>query len=142
MKYLTYCLLLLLLWGCADREVSPKVVKPLVGTWRLAAYEQTQNGKKEWVKLPAGQGYTLQIREDGAVLNEFGRPICCGPSALRINGRFFRIQPKGTLPENPACAHVRCATCEVWHIDLQKDAQAFFYTCPNRNSGKSRYVRL
>ncbi|HEV7348139.1 hypothetical protein [Telluribacter sp.] len=142
MKYLNYCLLLLFLWGCRDREVSPEVVKPLVGTWHLAAYEETQNGKTVWVELPAGQGYTLQIREDGVLLNEAGLPICCGPSALRINGNFFRIQPKGTLPENPACALALCATCEVWHIDVRNEGQEFFFTCPNSNSGKSRFVRL
>ncbi len=141
--YIKYVLMVLLMVGCAKGDVSPEVVKPLVGTWRVAAYEQTVNDKKEWVELPVENAYKLQFREDGVVLDVAGLPICCGPSALRINGTLLQIRPATALPENPTCQLVNCAVCEVWDIELSKDGQEFVFECQfSSGSYKTRYVRV
>ncbi|GAB3167819.1 hypothetical protein [Telluribacter humicola] len=143
MKYINYIIFVLLIWGCTTKEdVSPEVVKPLVGTWRVAAYEKTVNDEMEWVELPIENTYKLQFREDGVVLDEAGLPICCGPSALRINGTLFQIKPATSLPDNPTCQLVNCAICEVWDITLNQGGQEFIFECPSLGSShKTRYVR-
>ena len=132
--------MILLIGGCADRSVSPELIKPLIGQWKLVAYEQIIAGKTQWVDVSNGQSNILQFRYDGVALNENGLPICCGPSALRIDGQLFRIEPKGPLPNNPGCALVFCASCEEWDVKVQGDE--FTYQCPASPSGRSRYIRV
>ncbi|HEV7348138.1 hypothetical protein [Telluribacter sp.] len=145
LRYLNFVLFLLLMWGCQDKHITPEVLKPLAGTWRLAAYEQTLNGKTKWVEVPAAVGTaagasTLSFRFDGVVLDSKGLPACCGPSALRINGTTFAIEPKAALPDNPQCHLIDCIGCGVLHIEVA--GNEFISSCQSGNIGKSRYVRI
>ncbi|GAB3167815.1 hypothetical protein GCM10027291_15350 [Telluribacter humicola] len=111
-----------------------------MGQWKLVAHEQTLNGVTQWVDVPNDQKNTLHFRYDGVVLNDKGLPKCCGPSALRIDGQHFKIEPKEPLPNNPDCALIFCGTCEEWNILVQGDE--FIHSCPESQSGRSRYIRV
>jgi hypothetical protein len=139
LRYLNFGLFLLLLLGCQEKHITPEVLKPLAGTWQLVAYEQEENGKMVWVNVPTASESTLSFRFDGVVLDSKGLPACCGPTALEINGRRFRIEPKAPLPDNPACHLIDCIGCAVLKIEVE--GNEFISSCPGGSLGKSRFLR-
>lgn len=141
MKYLLSCLLFLSMTQCRDKNVAPETLQPLVGKWRLEAYEVTNNGKKEWVIAYDNQTSAnyLIFRSDGAILQGNGLGICCGPNALNINGKTFEIKPQSPIPDNPGCALIDCIGCPTWKLELSDD-EFILNLCSL--SSKSKYVRV
>ena len=140
MKSFIFLLLIVALGSCKPKAVVPETIAPLVGKWRLDAYETTVNGKKEWTltSINASTANYIQIREDGVLLTGNGQELCCAPSSLTINGKRFEIIPKSAIPDNPMCALVDCIGCATWDIEWTEDT---FVLSLCINSSRSRYVR-
>ena len=138
MKYLLYFLLFLFMANCRDKNVAPEILQPLVGKWRLVAYERVENGSKVWKEVDPHSPSFVFFRFDGVVLDSKELPYCCPPSALNINGKKFEIVPKAVIPENPVCAYVDCIGCATWEIELTGD-EFILQLC---GWSKSKYVRV
>ncbi|RDB05115.1 hypothetical protein DVG78_14630 [Runella aurantiaca] len=124
---------------CRDKNVAPETLQPLVGKWRLVAYERIENGNKVWKEADPQSPSFLFFRFDGVVLDSKELPLCCPPNALNINGKEFTIIPKSALPENPTCAYVDCIGCALWEIKLTEDT---FILDDCGISLKREYVRV
>lgn len=138
MKYLLYFLLFLSMAHCRDKNVAPEILQPLVGKWRLVAYERVENGRKVWKEVDPQSPSFVSFRFDGVVLDSKELPYCCPPSALNINGKEFKIVPKAAIPENPVCAYVDCIGCAAWEIEWSGD-EFILDLC---GWSKSKYVRV
>jgi len=139
MKYLLYFLLFLLMANCRDKNMARETLQPLVAKWRLAAYERVENGTKVWKEADLQSPSFIFFRFDGIVLDSRGLSLCCPPTALNINGKEFKIVPKATVPENPACAYIDCIGCANWEIKLTGDT---FILDDCGISLKREYVRV
>ena len=139
MKYLLYLLLFLFMANCRDKNVAPETLQPLVGKWRLVAYERMENGTKVWKEADPQSTLFVSFRFDGVVLDSKELTYCCPPSALNINGKEVKIIHKTALPENPTCAFIDCMGCPTWEIKLTGDT---FILDSCFNSLKSKYVRV
>ncbi|MBB3837414.1 hypothetical protein FHS57_001408 [Runella defluvii] len=140
MKPVIFLLLIVVLGSCKPKTVVPETIAPLVGKWRLEAYESTVNGKKEWTltSINASTANYILIREDGVLLTGNGQELCCAPAALIVNGKRFEIVPKSAIPNNPMCALVDCIGCATWDIEWSEDT---FILNLCVSSSRSRYVR-
>ena len=139
MKYILYFLLFLSTTNCRDKNVTPETLQPLVGKWRLVAYERLENGKRVWKEADPQSPSFVSFRFDGIVLDSKGLPYCCSPNDLNINGKEFVIIPRATVPENPTCAYVDCIGCATWEIKLTGDT---FILDDCGISLKREYVRV
>ena len=119
--------------------MAPETLQPLVGKWRLVAYERMENGTKVWKEADPQSTLFVSFRFDGLVLDSRGLSLCCPPIALNINGKEFKIVPKATVPENPACAYIDCIGCANWEIKLTGDT---FILDDCGISLKREYVRV
>ncbi|WP_428655477.1 hypothetical protein [Runella sp.] len=138
MKIVQYFLLFLVTVSCREKTPTPpETLAPLVGKWRLDAYERTENGKKVWKAVDPQSTSFLSFRFDGVVLDSKGLPSCCAPGSLTINGKEFKIIPQAALPENPSCAYIDCISCATMDIELTGDT-FIQHSC---FGSRSRYVR-
>lgn len=138
MKNILLLILFIACFSCKDKYLTPEIVQPLVGKWRVVAVEPV--GKNEWQYVTQNREYEFEIRYDGVVLWPNGLPACCAPNKLNINGKTFKIEPQSRLPENPQCSLVNCVYCETWYMDLQDDVLTIRYC--NGGVGRARYTKI
>lgn len=143
MKRLLYIpLFLVCLLSCKeDNDSSPMqsmTFQTMSGAWRSAEVEKSSLGNgSTWEPIAAAQSDTLVFRSDGVILNANGKPRCCAPNTLTVNGRLYDVKPTSALPANADCELVNCVTCPTWEISWEGN-QMIIGTC---NSPKTKYVR-
>lgn len=138
-KLLCVLMLPLLLITCKkdDPEPEPEIAS-IVGKWRHIAYETTVDGEKVWVPAEP-QIQTITFRYDGLILGSDGLPPCCRPKSYHVNGVFFKVIPKTTVPGNAQCAFVDCIGCETW--DIEQAGNDLIITLCEPTSSRSKYIR-
>lgn len=143
MKRLLYIpVVLVWLLSCnSSTDSDPTVLNSfstVSGQWySIEAERSSLDNKSVWEAIPATQTDTLIFRGDGVILNADGKPRCCAPSTLTINGRLLDVKPQTALPGNPECALLNCVTCPTWEISWNDD-QMIISTC---NSPRVKYVK-
>ena len=83
--------------GCKKDRPDP-AIESIVGKWHLDAYEKLVNGDKVWEKAKDNPPGYLSFRFDGIMLDSKDLPSCCAPAGYNLNGTFFKIKPKASLP--------------------------------------------
>ena len=138
MKNVVWVFFLVLgVFSCKEKQLTPEEIQPLVGKWRVTAIERAD--KKEWEYVTQSGQHQFEIRYDGVVLDSKGLSTCCGPLYLTINGKKFSIVPKETVPDNPICALINCVYCETWNMDLQDNVLTISYC---NGLARVRYVKI
>lgn len=138
MKNIVWIFFLVLgIFSCKEKHLSPEDIKPLVGKWQATAIERAE--KKEWEYITQNGQNHLEIRYDGVILDANGLPMCCSPRYLNLNGKRFSIVPKERVPDNSICALVNCAYCETWNMDLQNDVLTVSHC---KGLGRVRYIKI
>lgn len=143
MKRLLYLpLVLACLLSCKeDSDSGPMqalTFQTMSGRWHSAEVEKSSLGNGgTWEPIAAAQSDTLIFRSDGVILNADGKPRCCAPTTLTIDGKLFDVKPTSALPANAACEFVNCVTCPTWEISWQGN-QMIIATC---TSPRTKYVR-
>ena len=144
MKRLLYIpLVLVWLLSCKKETADDPMqfgiaLKSIAGPWHSIEVERfSLDNKSTWEPIPANQTDTLIFRADGVVLNTDGRPRCCAPGTLIINGQLLDVKPQTALPSNPECELLNCITCPSWEISWNDD-QLIVGSC---NSARTRFVR-
>lgn len=143
MKRLLYIpVVLVWLLSCQkDADSDPTAMlyfSTISGPWHsIEAERSSLDNKSVWEPIPATQSDTLIFRNDGVILNADGKPRCCAPGTLTINGTLRDVKPQTALPGNPECALLNCVTCPTWEISWNDD-QLIISTC---NTPRIKYVR-
>lgn len=121
-----------------DALAADSIMTSITGPWRLIEVEKgLAAGQTSWAPVAAGRGDTLSFRSDGVVLDGQGKPICCGPNTLIINGGIMPVKPQQPLAANPACAQVNCVGCTTWELQFIGN-ELILTIC---NSQRMKYVR-
>ncbi|MCF2488496.1 hypothetical protein [Dyadobacter sp. CY347] len=117
---------------------SPDLVS-VQGKWILTAVEKNaiDGTKNVWEAIVPGKADTLIFRSDGVILDTDGKPRCCAPGTLIINGNVMPVKPQVALPPNPLCAVVNCISCPSWEIELS-GSEMIVTPCNNQ---RLKYVR-
>ena len=124
MKKISYLILLPLVLGCQrEREITPRAVQLIEGTWEAIAWNPPSNGNEEWKEIDHDKrSWRLIFRSDGIPVDADGLGMCCPPNSLLINGNLFFIKPKLPLPSNGSkCAGLWCRFCETIEIQVTDD---------------------
>lgn len=119
--YIPFCIMLML--SCKKDSMdtlSAADFLSIQGKWYLSATEKNAiNGTKNvWEPIEPSKADTLVFRSDGIILDPDGKPACCAPGILIINGVVMDVKPQIALPANPLCALVNCGNCPSWEIQL------------------------
>ncbi|MBB3838621.1 hypothetical protein FHS57_002627 [Runella defluvii] len=130
--------LVLGVFSCKEKQLTPEEIQPLVGKWKLDAIEPAGDVRK-WESVASKDGYVFEIRYDGVILDANGLPACCVPSYLVYQGNKFTIEPKEKLAPNPSCALVLCMACDTWYLELE-NGQLITNAC--NSGGRNRFTRL
>ncbi|HAK76023.1 MAG TPA: hypothetical protein DCR35_14970 [Runella sp.] len=139
MKNVVWIFFLLVgIFSCKEKQLTPEEIQPLVGKWKLDAIEPAGDVKK-WEPVASKDGYVFEIRYDGVILDANGLPACCVPSYLVYQGNKFTIEPKEKLAPNPSCALVLCMACDTWYLELE-NGQLVTNAC--NSGGRNRFTRL
>ena len=139
MKNVVWVFFLVLgIFSCKEKQLTPEEIQPLVGKWKLDAIEQAGDAKK-WESITSKDGYVFEIRYDGVILDANGLPACCVPSYLVYQGNKFTIEPKAKLAPNPSCALVFCNACDTWYLEIE-NGQLITNLC--NSGGRNRFTRL
>ena len=109
------------------------------GKWYLAAIEKKpiNGGTNAWEPIKPNQADTLIFRADGVILQTDGKPACCAPGSLIINGNLLDVKPQTALAPNPICASVNCINCTTWEIFMSGN-EMIINPC---NFPRTKYVR-
>ena len=108
----------------------------IAGTWELVAREELANGEYIWKDVQPASYNMLVIRPDGQVEDINGRPPCCGPNSLSIDGNLVKIPPREKAPDS-WCQTVKCGACETWEIETREN-QITVSAC---GSSRTRYMK-
>lgn len=139
MKNVVWIFFLVLgIFSCKEKQLTPEKIQPWVGRWKLNAIEPAGDVKK-WEPVASKDGYVFEIRYDGVILDASSLPACCAPKYLVYQGKKFTIEPKEKLAPNPTCALVLCLACDTWYLELEND-QLITNLC--NLGGRNRYTRL
>ena len=139
MKNVVWIFFLVLgIFSCKEKQLTPEEIQPLVGRWKLNAIEPAGDVKK-WEPVASKDGYVFEIRYDGVILDANGLPACCAPKYLMFQGNKFTIEPKDPLATNPMCALVLCFACDTWYLELE-NGQLITNLC--NSGGRNRFTRL
>jgi hypothetical protein len=142
MRRIIYLLILPVILSACKKEHFDSIgeIEPLVGKWRLEAYEKTVNGQKTWEKVPDDQLSYLSFRFDGVILGSDGLPRCCAPKSFTLNGVLFIIEPKADVVHNPVCDLIDCFSCENWVIN-QNGGEIIVSTSCDSFTQTAKYTR-
>lgn len=139
MKNVVWIFFLVLgIFSCKEKQLTPEEIQPLVGKWKLDAIEPAGDTKK-WESVASKDGYIFEIRYDGVILDANGLPACCVPSYLIYQGNKFTIEPKEKLAPNPTCALVLCLACDTWYLEIE-NGQLITNAC--NSGGRNRFTRM
>lgn len=140
MKNVVWIFFLLVgIFSCKEKQLTPEEIQPLVGKWKLDAIEPAGDVKK-WEPVASKDGYVFEIRYDGVILDANGLPACCVPSYLVYQGNKFTIEPKEKLAPNPSCALVLCMACDTWYLEIENGQLITNASC--NSGGRNRFTRL
>ena len=128
-----------ILFGCRKDNPDP-AIESIVGKWQLEAYEKTLNGGKVWETTQGGQPSYLTFRFDGVMLDSKELPMCCPPTGYYLNGTFFAIKPRTSLPHNPQCDLIDCIGCANLDLEQTGDELVITYCAPV--STRVKFVRI
>jgi len=118
--------------------VNYGAVSSITGSWKLAETEKiTIDNQTVWEAVPSTQSFIIIFRNDGVILNEDEKPLCCAPTSLIINDQLLEIKPQSPIPANKDCELVNCINCPTWEIELIGN-QMIIKAC---NKARMKYVR-
>ena len=138
--YIPFCIALLLSCKKDTMDVlSAASFQTIQGKWYLTAIEKNAiDGRTNfWEPIDPAKADTLIFRSDGVILETDGKPACCAPGTLIINGSVKAVKPETALPANPLCTLVNCGNCPSWDIQMS-DREMIIKPC---NNPKLKYVR-
>jgi len=140
MKRVFFVLVLSLTSLACKKDDPDPAIESIVGKWRLDAYEKMVSGEQIWEKVPAGQSSYLTFRFDGVMLDSKDLPMCCAQGGYYLNGAFFGIKPKSSLPHNPQCGLIDCIGCSTLNFEQAGDELIITY-CPPIST-RAKYVKI
>jgi hypothetical protein len=114
-RLLRFTFLSAMIIACKKDDYSP-VPYILVGKWKMVASEKPVNSGTEWQNTPAKDSIYLRFSAYGEVIDSGGNRIMCGPTALEINGKPYKIKFKS--PVETGIYLGLCAQCDTWNIAL------------------------
>jgi hypothetical protein len=120
--YIPFCIALLL--ACKKDSVDAYYgladFQTIEGKWYLSAIEKNaiDGTGSSWEPVKSNQADTLIFRSDGVILETDGKPACCAPGTLLVNGSLMAVKPQTALPPNPLCTMVNCVNCTTWELYL------------------------
>lgn len=122
-----------------DAVNSAALFTSIEGKWYLSAIERKSIAGtiNNWEPVKPNQADTLIFRSDGVILQTDGKPACCAPGSLIINGNLMVVKPQTALPANLVCASVNCVNCPTWEIFMSGN-EIIVNSC---NSPRLKFVR-
>ena len=138
MRRLLYAVIfLIILFGCKKDDPEPVAeIKPLAGSWDLKAIEKINNGVATWENVSVLDASYLTFRFDGVLMDSNGKPECCPPDLLVINGSKVHVKPLADMT-NERCILADCNGCAAWNIQIN-GSELILKTC---NPSRLKYIR-
>ncbi|WP_348073310.1 hypothetical protein [Dyadobacter sp.] len=128
MKFVVAFFIMWSVYACKSKELS-KVPDDLVGKWKMTSQQVTKDGIVEWQDVPEKDSIYMFFSRYGEYVTSNGLVLPCGPSSLRINGSFHKIE----FHSEPFISIILglCAECPTWDLELDETRLILQRCSPN-----------